>query len=291
MPQTLNQLTQPDIFFLLPTYSENKIYRTYDQYATKAFRDTFKDISDMENGNTMRAGSHTVSAIAYWYLTLESFLNTQLAICCTKSKQPLKKFLNLNLMQRLLSIISFLDIDKNAFNENEIIGKLHELMQFRNILFEERYEEKTMILRKTFFSNYPLQSNLNDTFQTMLIVLEITKRLNKVFPGINTMPEITLSANKTTVPKPLDYCYKQILFPCFLFALEKHNEEGLFNLEPPAFSSVISKKFGPGEVIMGRVDAGRFQETVARKTAYCLSVLNAGSQPDIAEPNLSSIEA
>lgn len=283
MPPTLKHSNQPDTFFLLPKYSESRIYRTYDQFATKAFRDTFRDISELENGKTSHAGSHTVSAIAYWYLTLESFLNTQLAICCEKSGQPLKKFLSLNLMQRLLSMLTFLDIDKNTFNENEIIGKLHEFMQFRNILFEERYEEKTMILRKTVFSNYPLHGNLHDTFQAMLIVLEITQRLNEIFPGVQTMPEIVLSAGETKVCKPLSFCYKQILLPCFLFALKKHDEECLFDPETPEYSSSASKKFRLGEIIMNRVNTNDLPEKITRKTAYCLSVLNANSQPGISE--------
>jgi hypothetical protein len=290
MPASLHPPTSVDSFFVLPRYNEDRIYRTYDQFATKAFRDTFRDLSDLENGKPSHAGSHAVSAIAYWYLTLESFMNTQLAICCTKSGQPLKKFLNLNLMQRLLSMLNYMDIDKNEFNENEIIGKLHEMMQFRNILFEERYEEKTMILRKTSFSNYPLHSNIHDTFQAMLIVLEITERLNEIFPGVQMMPEIVLSTSETKVRRSFYYCYKQILLPCFLFALEKNNENNLFDLSAPEYLSATSRKFKTGEVVMKRTETDHCTETVTRKTAYCLSVLNANSQPDIAEPDYISLE-
>jgi hypothetical protein len=121
----------------------------------------------------------------------------------------------------VLSLVEILEVEKTEFNENEIIGKVHELAQFRNVLFTERYENKEMIFRKTGFSNYPLHANLNDVFETMYIVLEVTGKLDNAHAGIKTMPEILLSNSEIALRKPFDICFREILRPCFKMAAEK----------------------------------------------------------------------
>ena len=259
--------------FLLPKHSENKIYRSYDEFATKAFYDTFRDICDLENGRKLHEGQYTVSSIAFWCLALESLLNVHLTICCTKFNLNLKKYTSQSITQRLLALLTILDIDKNRFNENEVIGKLHELMQFRNLLFEERYEEKVLIFRKTCFSNYPLKCTIYDSFQTMLIVSEIAKRLSRVFPGVDTMPEILLSNGGSEVVQRFDECYKHILHPCLQEALEKHGLDSPLDMYHEEYSFAYSNKFHRGEVKMIRSDNSD-TETSVKKSFHALQILN-----------------
>ncbi len=54
-------------YFILPEYSNKRIYKTYDKYATKAFNDSFKDICDLENSRMfmIHSGSNTLSSISF----------------------------------------------------------------------------------------------------------------------------------------------------------------------------------------------------------------------------------
>src|SRR5687767_10387433 len=100
---------------LPPGHPHVKIHRTYDEHATLAFNITFKEICDLENPRKLmsQSGSMAASAIAYWFLTLDTFLNAHLLICCASNKLTFNKYLNLSITQKVLSLVEILEIDKS----------------------------------------------------------------------------------------------------------------------------------------------------------------------------------
>jgi hypothetical protein len=270
---------KPERYILLQGHPNGKIYLTYDQHATLAFNITFKEICDLENPRKSinLSGAMSVPAIAYWFLTFDSYLNAHLKICCAIKQLNVNKYLNLSVTQKVLSLIDLLEIDKVDFNENEIIGKVHELAQFRNVLFDERYEDKEMIFRKTHYSNYPLHADLNDVFQTILILLEIAERLNHVYPGVRMMPAITLSNSNSTIAEPFNTCFREILLPCFTMASEKQHRQILFNPDIEEYPSSISRKFENKKVkecFEPQGDGNEIDRIDTRPSMRCLNRIN-----------------
>ncbi len=154
---------------------------------------------------------------------------------------------------------------------------MHEFSQFRNALFQEKNAGEEVLFRKTSFCKFPILSNYVDTFQAMLIVLEITQRLKYVFPGINTMPHIVLSNGNNIVWEEFDICYTNVLMPCFIFALKKQEISIQLDLTLPDVPNAISTNFKRGEVdnrMLPEQDEKYSTRSNQGNTTYSLSVFN-----------------
>jgi hypothetical protein len=221
-----NKPIAPARYLQMQNCPDLRIRCTYDEHATLAFNITFKEICELENPRRAVAfeTSMAAPAVAYWFLTLESFLNANLTIFCTLHKLSSHRYLNLSVTQKLISIIDIMSLDKLAFNENEVIARVHELAQFRNVLFTERQRPAEMYFRKTCFSAYPLHAQLNDVFETLDILLEVIAKLKVLHAGVKIEPEILLSNSDAAVREPLDVCFHEILRPCFDMALLKSED-------------------------------------------------------------------
>lgn len=266
-------------YFILPGYSNYKMYKTYERYVAKAFYDTFRDISNLENSRTfmIHNGSQTLSSLAFWFLALESYIATLIKICCTKFQLNFEDYKKQSLTQRVQALIQLLEIDKKSFNEFDIIGKVHEFSRFRNELFHERVTGEELEFHKTGFAGLPFLSNQADALQAVLIVLEITRRFQFVFPGVNTMPLIPLIKGETTRYEQLDNCYINILAPCLSFTLNKHGLDIKLDLIPPKTTSTPSVKFEKDDVqliITGEYEDKNINKLNPEVTTNCLTTFN-----------------
>ena len=120
-------------------------------------------------------------------------------------------------------MVDLLELDKKAFNETGIIGKLNEFCFFRNELFHDRHFAEEVEFKKTMFSPIPVLSNQVDTFQALLIYIEITSLLRYSIPGIDSMPDAIIKNDSYALWEKLDICYEGILKPALLAGLKKHN--------------------------------------------------------------------
>ena len=267
-------------YFILPGYSNYKMYKTYERYVATAFYDTFRDISNLENSRAfvIHNGSQTSSSLAFWFLALESYIATLIKICCTKFQLNFEDYKKQSLTQRVQALIQLLEIDKKSFNEFDIIGKVHEFSRFRNELFHERTTGEELEFHKTGFAALPFLSNQADAIQAALIVLEITQRFQFVFPGVNTMPLIPFTTAETIIYKQLDNCYINILIPCLNFALNKHDLNIKLDVVPPKTTSTPSIKFEKDDVqliVTGEHEDKNLSSLDPDVTTNCLTTFNS----------------
>ncbi|MFT3701209.1 MAG: hypothetical protein QM802_02510 [Agriterribacter sp.] len=238
-------------FFVLKESPEIKVYLSYEHHVNKAFYDTLNVVSSLENSKmkSVRSGPETHSSISFWFLALESYINVLIKITCLKKKIDFIPFRNQDLTQRLGSLLELLGIEKKAFNANSIFSKLNEFCLFRNELFHDRTFDRLLVFKKTFFSNIPILSNQVDTFQSVLIFLEITQSLRFAIEGLDTMPTAVLTDQNRVVWAKLDQCYLNILKPALEQALKKHGLSTSLELSIPPGSQAKSRLFDKGDVL------------------------------------------
>ena len=237
-------------YFSLSSRPDHKVYLSYQSHTNKAFYYTLNDLVELENSKILRigTGNETHSAISFWFLALESYLNCLLKIVCLKKDIKFSLYKNQDLGKRLGSLIDLLEINKKAFNQSDIIGKLNEFCLFRNELFHDRYFAESVKFYKTMFSQIPVLSNQVDTFQAILIYLEVTSALRYAISGIDSMPDAIIKNDAYALWEKLDVCYDGILKPVLLAGLKKHNISTQLSVELPKVENVRSTIFEKGEV-------------------------------------------
>lgn len=238
-------------FFILKSNPSHKIYLTYQSHTNKAFYYTLNDIVELEASKNLRigTGNETHSAISFWFLALESYLNCLLKLVCLKKNIDFSGYKNQNLVQRLVSLLDLLNINKREFNKKDILGKLNEFCLFRNELFHDRFYAKKIQFKKTMFSEIPILSNQVDTVQSILIFLEIALALRYIISGIDLMPNAIIKNSSYALWEKFDVCYDGILKPALEAGLEKHKISTQLPINLPIGENFTSSVFQNGEVI------------------------------------------
>jgi hypothetical protein len=179
--------------FILQGKNEHKVYLSYESHVTKAFYYTLNDIKELENSQNMslRSGSQTHSAISFWFLALESYINCLLKLCCLKKEFDFSIYKGKDLSKRLRSLLTMLELDYKIFNSSGIFTRINEFCQFRNELFHDRNFGDRLNFKKNNFSEIPILSNQVDTFQSILIFLEVAQRLRYSIDGLCKLPFIS----------------------------------------------------------------------------------------------------
>ncbi len=237
-------------YFSLVTKPDHKVYLTYQLHTNKAFYYTLNDLIELEGSRLSRigTGNETHSAISFWFLALESYLNCLFKLVCLKKNLEFKVYKSQDLGKRLSSLVDLLELDKKVFNENGIIGKLNEFCLFRNELFHDRHFADEVGFKKTLFSSIPVLSNQVDTFQALLIYIEITSLLRYAIPGIDFMPDAVIKNDSYALWEKIDICYERVLKPSLLAGLKKHNITTHLELNLPAITNFRSSVIGRGEI-------------------------------------------
>lgn len=238
-------------FFILQAKPGHKVYLSYEHHVTKAFYYTLNDIINLENSKlqSLSSGAQTHSSISFWFLALESYINVLVKLCCLKKGQDFAIFKQQDLNKRLSSLVDLLDLDKKAFNSNRIFAKVNEFCQYRNELFHDRNFGNRIKFDNTDFSEIPFLSNQVDTFQSILIFLEVTKSLRFCIEGLDTMPSAVVKNQEFAAWEKVDYCYNGILKPSLEAALDKHNLSVRLDLNIPICAEQKSSLFKKGEIL------------------------------------------
>jgi hypothetical protein len=237
-------------YFSLVSKPDHKIYLAYQSHTNKAFYYTLNDLVELESSKLLRigTGNETHSAISFWFLALESYLNCLIKIVCLKKNIEFRVYKNQDLGKRLGSLVDLLELDKKEFNETGIIAKLNEFCFFRNELFHDRHFAEEVEFKKTMFSKIPVLSKQVDTFQALLIYIEITSLLRYSIPGIDSMPDTIIKNDSYALWEKLDICYEGILKPALLAGLKKHNIFTDLSLDLPKVINFKSSVLEKGDI-------------------------------------------
>jgi hypothetical protein len=232
-------------FFRLPKQSHQKVFMPYERHSTVAFYYSINDIGSLENASSfVHTGNQSHSAISFWYLTLESYINTLIKICCLKKDLQFDRFKKQDLHTRLSSLVQLLELDIKTFNQNRAITKVHEFATFRNDLFHDRHFGNKLSFHHTAFSPIPIFSCQVDVMQSFLIVLEATSLLRYTIKGLDTMPSVILFNPDYAIWEKIDVAYQKIIEPYFRSVLAKHNLDTALDFAPKHHSPFISEVFG-----------------------------------------------
>ncbi len=228
----------------------HKVYLSYERYVTNAFYFTLNDVINLENSKlqALHSGGQTHSSISYWFLSLESYVNTLIKIGCYKNKLDFSAYKLQDLGKRVGSLLSIFKLDKAKFNQNNLLGKVNEFCQFRNELFHDRHFGNSLKFKNTMFSAVPFFCNQVDTFQSVLIFLELTQNLRYAIEGLDTMPSTVIKNAEFAVFEKLDLCYNHILKPSFEAAMQKHGVKTNLLLSLPKAQNLYSTLIKKGEI-------------------------------------------
>lgn len=223
-----------------------KVYMTYEKHATSAYYYTLNDIANLEHAkDTVHTGSQSHSAISFWFLAFESYINSLVKLCCIKKSEPFDKYKREDLHTRVGSLARLLELDMKSFYTNNIIAKVNEFACFRNDLFHDRHFGEELKFTHTAFSPIPIFSCQVDIMQSILILLETASMLRFAVTGLDTMPSVILKNEDVAIWEKLDVAYEKILQPWFEAVLDKHKMQTRLNFifkKPLQFTSTVFQK-------------------------------------------------
>jgi hypothetical protein len=245
-----------DIRFLILSDSRHpKIEMTYNYYSMHGFYGTSDDLNDLENEkNFINNGKKTLSSIALWYLAFEGFINSLCKVVCHLNGKKVDPILRKEIGSRFSFLIKELQYNEMKIKKSGIYNRMNEFRQYRNELFHDRNIGEEINFSKTNFSSIPFMSNQTDTFQAILIYLEVVTLFRYVFTGLDIMPNISIGNSSILHFDKLDSLYNKYLRPYFEKVLVKHNLKTKLNLDIANFASLPpSEIVQQGEiVIIGR---------------------------------------
>ncbi|NML19270.1 hypothetical protein HHL16_00225 [Pseudoflavitalea sp. G-6-1-2] len=231
--------------FLFTSKPDLKIFMPYQHHLQLAFRYTMNDLAKLENAkDTVHTGVESHTAISLWFLTLESYINALIKLCCVKKNEDFGHYKRQTLPGRLSSLLQFLEIDRKDFNKNKIIPQLDELCQFRNEIFHDRHFGEEIRFKHTSLSPIPIFNCQIDEIQAIKILVEIANMLRFAIDGLDTMPTVILHTHAVAWVH-LSEVYQKIIQPYVTFILEKHHMRTRLRLEmeePLNFRSTVFEK-------------------------------------------------
>jgi|JI10StandDraft_1071094.scaffolds.fasta_scaffold52312_2 hypothetical protein len=249
---------------------EDKVEMTFNDYAMHAFYSTSDDIADLENEkNFINNGRRTIISISLWFLALESYVNNICKITCLAKGKDFKALSKLDLGSRLTFLIQALEYDEIKIKQTGLYSRINEFKQFRNELFHDRNFQHELEFKKTRFSTIPFKSNQADTFQALLITLEVILLFRYCIPGIDLMPNISIGNSSILHFDKLEELYNKYLRVYFKETLSKHNLFTELNLDTDQFLLLEpSAFFIEGEIgVMERIEqADEFKHDINQAT-------------------------
>ncbi|WP_190675378.1 hypothetical protein [Nostoc sp. FACHB-190] len=224
------------IYAWFPKKGDNESSRlliTYPYYSIKAFYFSCQNLEQLEHSkNIINQGNVSISAVGFWFLAIEAFINTLLKIACFLVNRDFKKLRGKDINGRISAIFDILQIEKNEFQRSGIVPKLEEFKTFRNEIFHDRFFDSEVQFYKTSFSSIPYMANQVDVLQASIIALEIFQAFRFVYPGCDLMPDIFIQKNTSFGFIKYDLLYKEVMLPLFYEALNKHSLDTNLATEP-----------------------------------------------------------
>lgn len=230
---------------LLSDRANPKVEMTYNQYAMHGFYSLSDDINDLENErNFVNNGRRTLPSIALWYLSLEAYINGLCKIIAYVFEKDPQALIKKDIGSRISYLLSELSYDESEIKKTGIYNRVNEFRQFRNELFHDRNIGEEIIFKRTNFSSIPVFSNQVDTFQAVIITIEIMTLFRYSIKGLDLMPNISIGNSKILHFDKLDILYTKYLKPFFEQTLIKHELTTKLDLNINDFRSLP-----PNEVI------------------------------------------
>ena len=159
--------------FLYNDNEEHRIPMTFHEYARIACKYTFLDVQQFENMQSINLlGRNSIEASCFWFLTIESFVNTILKYLCLDNSEEFSKYIKHTLDKRIRRINEFLEYNPSDFSRIFPQAKLNEFEDFRNEIFHDRYLEKEKTFNKAFFSPIPYLPNFVSEIQALILALD-----------------------------------------------------------------------------------------------------------------------
>jgi len=218
---------------------------TFPQFCTSAFYISAEQIEQLELSSVgINQGNAVQTAVGLWFLSIESYINSLLRICCLLSQQSFEEYKKKDFEPRITALFGMLSIDKLPFY-NGTFQRLEEFKRYRNELFHDRTNDLELNFSKTHFSGNPMFANQVDVMQAALIAIQVFESFRYVIPGVDLMPQVLVKKNDSFFYKCVDELYIKVLRPYFEMALVKHSLRSSIALDinaAPLNESQISSK-------------------------------------------------
>lgn len=231
--------------------SKEPLQATYIDYTFRAFYLTMQDIEQLEmaKGGLVPDGRNAIVAATLWFLALESYINTLLKLTCFQVNEDFNKYKIKSLTEKFSALFILLKVDSLPIKKSGVFNRLHEFMVFRNEVFHDRNVGQPVQFNKTLFSVIPVNCNLVDVMQGLLIFLEVASLLRYSILGLDTMPDILIHAKNKVFTKKLDFLFVDLMKPSFEAVLAKHQLATNLNLATHLPESVNSTVFSNHDAI------------------------------------------
>ena len=102
--------------------------------------------------NISLLGRQSVEASIFWFLTIESFVNTILKYLCFDNLENPQNYITKGLNVRINKINELLGYNHKSFSKIFQKSRLDEFEEFRNDLVHDRLIDNEKSFKKTFFS-------------------------------------------------------------------------------------------------------------------------------------------
>jgi hypothetical protein len=242
---------------------------TFPSFCTNAFYLSAQQIEHLEfSSNVLHQGNSVQAAVGMWFISIESFINSLLRICCLLKNQA-QSFDHLKTKDfgaRVSELLNLLEIDRLPFYRGPF-QRLEEFKTYRNELFHDRTTDRLLTFNKTSFSGNPMYANQVDIMQAALIATEVFQSFRYVISGIDLMPQVHVNKESSFFYLGADDLFLRVLKPHFESSLRKHSLTSTIELDLAVTSlekSRISLK-GEVQIIIKHLADERYSHTPSQE--------------------------
>lgn len=244
----------------------------FHEYARIACNSTFSDIQNLENiKNISLLGRQSVEASIFWFLTIESFVNTILKYLCFDNLENPQNYITKGLNVRINKINELLGYNHKSFSKIFQKSRLDEFEEFRNDLVHDRLIDNEKSFKKTFFSPTPYLPNFISEIQALILAIDFFNFYRNCIKGIDFMPDLPVGITPNFFFEKLYYIYEKLFKPSIQFSFNKHNIQTKLSLDCLNVTCDIvyePKQFVPRPCIKALPDS-KFEITFnEEKTSY-----------------------
>jgi hypothetical protein len=207
-----------------PVVLAQSVQTNYPNYVLRAFYLMMEDIQELEysKGEIVPGGRNAIVASTYWFLSLESYISTLLKLTCLRLNKGFKVYNPKKPAEKLSALLELLAIDSVPIKKSGLYNRINEFTTFRNEIFHDRNAGQEVKFSKTLFCRFPIQCNLIDTLQGLLIVLETNHLLRLSVAGLDTMPAVLIHQQNKAFHRKLDVLFEAVIKPSVKEILAKH---------------------------------------------------------------------
>lgn len=234
-------------------YLPQPVSATFHGYAITAFYLTGQSLEDLERSTAhIQQGRYSLTAIAYWFLSIESFLSSLLKLHSRFLQSDFDRLIKTTITEKMGHVLDLYSVNKKEmFRETRIGALLGEFAIFRNDLLHDRYFQTERVYEHTHFAKIPYYANQVDVIQALTIAIQIFQSLRFCIPSIDLMPNILIHRPPTAGFLKLDLLFKKLVVPLFHLLLRKHDLTTHLTCKYSEFTVAPSPSFQPGSIKMG----------------------------------------